>query len=222
MLPLRSEARAHRFPVATATLVLLCFAAFAVELHLGARLPGLLERHALVPSRVLGPDPLGIGPFRLLAATAVSLFLHAGWLHLLGNMLFLWTFGGPVEGALGPRRHLALFGLAGLAAAAAHLALNPRSGLPAIGASGAIAGLLASYLVLFPRARISGVSFLGLFAWWSRTPAWLYLPLWALLQLASALLAKPGEGGIAWWAHLGGFVAGPPLLWILRPPRSRR
>ncbi len=222
MLPLRSEARTRRFPAATAALVLLCLAAFAVELRLGPRLPALLAEHALVPTRVLGPDPLGVGPFRLLAATAVSMFLHAGWLHLGANLLFLWVFGGPVEGALGARRHLALYFLSGLAAAAAHLAMSPRSGLPMVGASGAIAGLLAAYLVLYPRARISGVSMLGFFAWWSRTPAWLYLPFWALLQLVSALLARPDAGGIAWWAHLGGFLAGAPLLLLLRPRRARR
>lgn len=153
-------------------------------------------------------------PLRLLSA----MFLHGGWLHLLGNLAFLAVFGDDVEDRLRPARFLALYFASGLVATLAQTAATPRSTLPLVGASGAIAGVLGAFLVLFPRAKLSGVLPLGCLLVPMRSRAFLFLPLWFALQLAGALLAEPGSaaGGTAWYAHLAGFVAGPPLAHLLR------
>jgi membrane associated rhomboid family serine protease len=184
---------------------------------------------AFVPARLtaggLGAGDLGPG----LETALVSMFLHGGWTHFLGNMLFLWIFGDNVEDRLGHVRYLIFYLLAGYAAAFAHLWFNPVSIVPAIGASGAISGVLGAYLFLYPKARIQTLIFFGFFARFTMVPAWVFLPFWFLIQLVSgvASLGVPnGEagGGVAFFAHIGGFVAGPLLLLLLgggRRPRRR-
>ena len=195
-------------------------AVFLWELSLGARAEGVIEALAISPAQVVSlADPLHL-PFRVLA----SLFLHAGWIHLLGNMAFLAVFGDDVEERLGGLRYLALYALSGLVATAAQIAATPRSTVPLVGASGAIAGVLGCFLVLFPNARLEGVLPLGCLLVPLRTRAFLFLPGWFLLQLLGVWLAPPGSdaGGVAFYAHLGGFVAGPVLLFLLLPRRGRR
>ncbi len=195
-------------------------AVFLWELSLGGRAEGVIEGLAISPVQVVSlADPLHL-PFRVLA----SLFLHAGWIHLLGNMAFLAVFGDDVEERLGGLRYLALYALSGLVATAAQIAATPRSAVPLVGASGAIAGVLGCFLVLFPNARLEGVLPLGCLLVPLRTRAFLFLPGWFLLQLLGVWLAPPGSnaGGVAFYAHLGGFVAGPVLLLLLLPRRGRR
>ena len=159
----------------------------------------------------------------------VSMFLHGGWAHFLGNMLFLWIFGDNVEDRLGHVRYLIFYLLAGFAATFAHLWFNPHSAMPAIGASGAISGVLGAYLFLHPQARIQTLIFFGFFARFVLVPAWVFLPFWFLIQLISgvASLGVPNAqqgGGVAFFAHIGGFVAGPILLFLLgggRRPQRR-
>lgn len=214
MIPLRDSRKRRRFPCATAALFLICGAAFAWELSLGERATTVLARVAVSPVEVVAlTDPLRL-PLRLVAA----LFLHGGWLHLLGNLAFLGVFGDDVEGKLGARRFLLLYLASGLVASAAQIAATPRSALPLVGASGAIAGVLGAFLVLFPKARLAGVLPLGCLVLPMKSRAFLFIPLWFLLQLYGALSAPPGAatGGVAWYAHLAGFAAGPLLLAILR------
>ena len=154
-----------------------------------------------------------------------SQFLHGGWLHLIANVWTLSIFGDNVEDRLGPLRYLAFYLLVGLVAAAVHVASDPGSNLPVIGASGAIAGVMGAYFVSFPRARI--VTLVPIFFWpvFVELPALVYLGLWFLIQLQSGSLARAGHaaaGGVAWWAHVGGFLAGIVLLWAFLPARSRR
>jgi len=154
------------------------------------------------------------------------MFLHGGVLHLAGNLLYLWIFGDNVEDALGHLRYLGFYLAAGVVAALLQAAVNPASAIPNIGASGAIAGVLGGYFVLYPRARV--VTLVPLFFLFPlvEVPAGIYLLFWFLMQfwMGSANLASAGRqaetGGVAWWAHVGGFVAGVLLILVLRPRRK--
>ena len=144
-----------------------------------------------------------------------SMFLHGGWLHLLGNMWFLWLFGNNVEDVMGHARFLAFYLICGFAAAAAQILIDPTSAVPMVGASGAISGVMGAYVVLYPRVRVHTIVwFILLFKW--TVPAWLMLGYWFLLQLIGAGLNP--VGGVAVWAHIGGFVAGSLLITIFRNP----
>ena len=154
----------------------------------------------------------------------ISIFLHGSWGHILGNMLFLWVFGSNIEDAMGPFRYLAFYLLCGLAAAAAHIVSSPASPVPTVGASGAISGIMGAYLLLYPTARIRMFFFIFVL----RIPAWLVLIYWFLLQLSQGLAAlspvRPDvSGGVAFWAHVGGFVTGLLLIKLFetRPPVAR-
>jgi membrane associated rhomboid family serine protease len=144
-------------------------------------------------------------------AVLVSMFLHASWAHLLGNMLFLWIFGNNVEDRLGPIPYLAFYAVCGTAAAAAHIYSDPNSLVPVLGASGAIAGVMGAYLVFFPRARILSIVPLFFF-FFVRLPAWLVLVGWFVLQFFTG-----PNSGVAWIAHVGGFVAGVIIAFMVRP-----
>jgi membrane associated rhomboid family serine protease len=149
------------------------------------------------------------------AAVFVSMFLHGSWLHIGGNMLFLWIFGNNVEDRLGPVMYLAFYILGGLAATALQLAFDPSSAVPNLGASGAIAAILGAYIVLFPRARVLTLIFF-VFITWVELPAAVVLAAWFVLQLFSGVggLAQHVNGGVAYWAHVGGFVFGATTAWL--------
>jgi len=160
---------------------------------------------------VLGGSSTWYTPF-------TSMFLHGGWLHLIGNMWFLWVFGNNVEDSMGHVRFVIFYIVCGLAAAAAQIFVNPASTIPMIGASGAISGVMGAYIVLYPRVRVHMLIFLGIFITTVAVPAWMMLGYWFLLQILSGLpmLAKETGGGTAFWAHAGGFVAGMLLIWLFR------
>ena len=168
---------------------------------------------------------------RLLATPFTAMFIHGGWLHLIGNMIFLWVFGDNVEDAMGHVRYAVFYLIGGLAATAAHVAVNQNDVVPAVGASGAIAAVLGAYLVLYPRARISAILPIFILFWLPfQVPAVLLIGFWFLLQLFSGLAALSAadvvgaSGGVAWFAHIGGFVAGLLLVRIFvlgRPARPR-
>ena len=154
-----------------------------------------------------------------------SMFLHGGWLHIIGNMWFLWIFGDNIEDYLGHSLYLAFYLVSGFAAAATHILLNPASNLPTVGASGAIAGVMGAYLITFPRARVLTLVPIFIFLTTVELPAFLILIYWLLLQFLNgvASIAVAEQGGVAWFAHVGGFLAGIPLmLWLRRPPRRSR
>ena len=150
-----------------------------------------------------------------------SMFLHGSWMHILGNMWFLWLFGNNIEDSMTRPRFLAFYLLTGVAAALAQVAVEPASEIPMVGASGAISGVMGAYLVLFPRVRVYAIVPLGFFMQQMALPAWVMLIYWAFLQLVSgvgSVLSEQSGGGVAIWAHLGGFVAGVVLVKIFSRP----
>jgi membrane associated rhomboid family serine protease len=155
-----------------------------------------------------------------------SMFLHGGWLHLIGNMLFLWVFSNNIEAVMGTPLHLLFYLAGGLAASLAHIFSDPTSGIPSVGASGAIAAILGAYLVLFPQSRVRLLVFLGYSMGVTRASAVAFLGLWAVMQLFSgvASLGVPTAQaeGVAWWAHIGGFAFGLVVGWLLRGRARRR
>jgi membrane associated rhomboid family serine protease len=166
------------------------------------------------------PFPMGGGwvcltdPGRQLPNLITSMFLHGSWMHLIGNMWFLWLFGNNIEDAMTRPRFVAFYLLSGLAAALAQVAANPASEVPMVGASGAISGVMGAYLVLFPRVRVFTLIPLGFFMTSMALPAWVMLIYWAVLQFFGGITSVVSEqsGGVAFWAHLGGFVAGVVLI----------
>ncbi|MDR5675140.1 MAG: rhomboid family intramembrane serine protease [Armatimonadota bacterium] len=220
MIPLRDSVPARRPPVVMLSILAASVLVFLYEVGLPPdELAEFFRTFGVVPARLLGPDP----PYFTLVT---SMFLHGGWLHLLGNMLYLWIFGNNVEDAMGHGRFAVFYLLSGLAAAGLQVAFQPASSVPMVGASGAIAGVLGAYLVLFPHARILALVPLGFFTQLAEVPAVLFLPLWFLLQLVYGLasLGAPAQvgGGVAFWAHVGGFVAGVVLVRWFVPRRWRR
>jgi membrane associated rhomboid family serine protease len=146
-----------------------------------------------------------------------SMFLHGGWLHLIGNMWFLWLFGNNVEDSMGHGRYLVFYLLSGVAAAAAQTFVNPNSAIPMVGASGAISGVMGAYIVLYPRVRVHMLVVLGFFITRIAVPAFLMLGYWFLLQLLGGLPSVGDEkGGVAFWAHAGGFIAGAILIQVFK------
>jgi len=201
MFPIGDDNSARRrVPVVTYVLIAINLAVFFLELQSGNE---FIQKWAFIPARFAG-DPAGDAP------TLVSaMFMHGGWLHLGGNMLYLWIFGDNVEDRLGPVRYLLFYLLAGLAATFAQYAVNPASTIPNVGASGAIAGVLGAYLLMFPKARVDVLLGRQVVA----MPAFIVLGLWVALQLVSGVgsiadTAQTEQGGVAYMAHVGGFVAG--------------
>jgi rhomboid family protein len=228
LIPLRDLLPSRRRPVVTVALIAVNLLVFFYELTLGPALPRFLMQAAFVPARAfMGPVSVGhLGGEGL--SVLLSMFLHGGWMHVGGNMLYLWIFGDNIEDRLGHARFLLFYLLCGYAASFAHAFFNAGSTVPAIGASGAIAGVLGAYLVLHPGARIVSLVFLGFFFTTIEVPAIVFLPIWFLIQFFSGLASLGGPedgGGVAWFAHIGGFVAGPLLLFLLgggRPGRRPR
>lgn len=216
MIPLRDINPRRGFPIVNVGIIIANVLMFFWELSLGARLEGALASIAFVPSEFFAPGGMADGGVSILT----SMFLHGGWLHLIGNMLYLWIFGDNIEDRMGHARYLLFYLICGYAAALSHAFFNPGSSLPAIGASGAVAGVLGAYLVLFPHARVMTLIPFGFFIAMRELPALLVLGLWFVIQLftgvASIGVATAQTGGIAWFAHIGGFVAGLVLVFVFR------
>jgi membrane associated rhomboid family serine protease len=152
-------------------------------------------------------------PGRQSAHLITSMFLHGSWMHLLGNMWFLWIFGNNIEDSMGRLRFIVFYLLCGLAAAFGQIVTNPNSAIPMVGASGAISGVMGGYLILYPNVRVYAMIPLGFFLTSVALPAWVMLGYWFLIQFVSGLLTMAGDmGGVAFWAHVGGFVAGVVLI----------
>lgn len=223
MIPLRDTIPARRTALVTRTLLVINIAAFLLEWRHGPGIEVFLYRFGVVPSHWFVntlSDFLDWPP--LLLTLVTSQFLHGGLFHLASNMLYLWIFADNVEDRLGHGRFLLLYLASGVIAAVAQILAAPRSAIPMVGASGAIAGVLGAYLLLFPSARVLTLVPLGFF--WERVelPAFLFLGFWFLLQWIQGLTtigAVADVGGVAFWAHIGGFVAGLAALLALRPRR---
>jgi membrane associated rhomboid family serine protease len=218
MIPLRDLNPSRTRPVVTVLLIAANAFLFLYELSLGPNIQPFLLQAAFVPARYVGygaPAGLSAG----FVSALLSMFLHGGWTHFLGNMLFLWIFGDNVEDRLGHLRFVVFYLVSGFAATAAQAIVVPGSTVPMIGASGAISGVLGAYLFLYPRARIVSLVFLGIFIQIMQVPAIVFLPIWFLIQFFSGLASLGAHtaqaGGVAFFAHIGGFIAGPLLLLLL-------
>ena len=233
MIPIGDDNPTVRVPVVTIFLIVAMFAIWVLVQGAGTD-EGLLAASVcnlgMVPGELSGLAPLGSGiPIgRDLACVidnqsinvltpVLSMFLHGGWMHIIGNALFLWVFGNNIEDVVGRRRFLAFYLICGLAAAAAHVLVDPRSPVPTVGASGAVSGVMGAYLVLFPKVRVRMLFWFIIILKVIPLPAWLVLLYWFGLQLLSGIpeLLSPNPemaGGVAVWAHVGGFLAGVLLV----------
>jgi len=226
MIPLYDRNRSRTFPGVTVFIIALNALAFLVELSLGRHgVEQLFMAFGLLPIRAkaaLAGHPeqgvvYGISIF-------TSMFLHGGWIHLIGNMWYLWVFGDNVEDRLGHGRFVLFYLVCGVAAALAHTLFNLGSQIPTVGASGAIAGVLGAYVIAFPRARVVTLLPIFFFITFIEVPALVFLGFWFLMQMFNQSLALVSRGefqGVAWMAHIGGFLAGMALMKFIPPRRSR-
>ena len=221
MIPLSDENRTSRTPVVSYALLGAILLAFLWQLQAGN---AAVYAFGLIPARLvhgaLLPPQLEWAP--AWATVFTSMFLHGGWLHLGGNLLYLWIFGDNVEDALGRGRFVAFYLLCGVAAALVQTVSETTSMIPMIGASGAISGVLGAYMRLYPHARVRVLVPLFIVFYTMRVPAWMVLGIWFLFQLASSAMIQPGQGGVAVFAHIGGFISGLILVGLFMPRRKAR
>ena len=234
MIPLRDDNPTTTRPLITVGLIAANALVFLYQLSLGPRAGELfVYQYGAIPAAVVGTSslPPALTAIPPIFSLVTSMFLHGGWMHLIGNMLYLWIFGNNVEDAMGHARFLGFYLLCGLAASLSHILSDVSSAIPSIGASGAISGVLGAYFLLYPRARVLMLVTLGFFIRLMYFPAWIALGFWFLLQLFSSILSGgQAGGGVAWWAHIGGFLAGILLVGIFKkrgvrffnPPQVRR
>jgi membrane associated rhomboid family serine protease len=216
VIPLRDANPTRRTPLVTLSIVIACFVMYAWELGLmasggEAALDAFITRWGVVPADLVAAWAQGNYLSLATLTLLTSLFLHGSWLHLLGNMLYLWIFGNNVEDRFGRTGFLLFYLLGGALAGLSQVAIDQTSTIPTIGASGAIAATLGAYFVLFPRARVTSLVFLGFFYQLIDVPAILVLGFWFVLQLIDGLTelgVAQGSGGVAFFAHIGGFVVG--------------
>lgn len=222
MFPLRDENPTYRTSFITYGIMALCILAFLLQL--GAGNEGghnIIYRYGFIPALIMGQGelPPNLIGFPSLLTSVTSMFLHGGWFHLLGNMMFLWIFADNIEDVLGHVRFIVFYVVTGLGAAFLQLLSDPASTIPMVGASGAISGVLGAYIILFPRAKILTLVWLGVFLTTVRVSALWFLGVWFIIQWVNALSTPNGAGGVAWWAHIGGFIAGVVMLFVLKPKR---
>ncbi|MBI5453419.1 MAG: rhomboid family intramembrane serine protease [Deltaproteobacteria bacterium] len=221
MIPIKDDIPSSTFPFVTISIIVLNSLVFIYEIMLG--MPGgegFVLRTAAIPYEITHfvdapPRSFVPPPFTLLT----SMFVHGGLFHVAGNMLFLWVFGDNVEDAFGHFTFLVFYLATGVIASLSHIMMDPSSTVPMIGASGAVAGVLGAYFLMFPRAQVKTLVFLVFFVTVARIPAVVFLGFWFLLQILSSGAAS---GGIAWYAHIGGFMAGIIGVFLIRPFTRRR
>ncbi len=233
MIPLRDDIPTTLRPVVTVGILIACVLVFLWEIREGVKsLEQAVYSFGVIPVILLGDGRLAPGLIHIPEPLTIitSLFLHAGWLHLISNLIFLWIFGNNIEDAMGHGRFIVFYLLCGTVAALAQALPDPRAEIPLVGASGAISGVMGAYLLLFPHARVLVLLPMGFFTQLVRLPASWVLGFWIVLQIMNSLLAAPQKGGVAWLAHVGGFIAGMALIPffkyshvpLFRPPANTR
>lgn len=224
MIPLRHTLPRRVRPLVTQSIVAADVLIFTVQLFIGPRAERLIQVFGFIPARLHDPAGSGYELWEVAVTLITSLFLHGGFVHLFGNLIYLWVFGGAVESNFGRTRFFVFFLGAGLAGSLTHALLYPQSTIPSIGASGSIAGVLGAFLVLHPRARI--VTLFPLVVYWAMAEvrAAFFLPIWLGMQFFNGFLALSAAartqevvaGGVAWWAHVGGFMFGAIVAGTVR------
>ncbi len=217
MIPLRDEIPTRRVPIVNYALIAANVLVYLFQSMLGAQEQSMVYEFALIPFQFTSSLSLDD-----ISDIFTSMFMHAGLAHIGGNMLYLWIFGDNVEDRMGRGRYIIFYLIGGLVASLAHIFTNPASQIPTVGASGAIAAVLGAYLVLYPQSRVLTLVPLGFFIRMSMLPAALVLGLWFVLQFFSGVisLGGPDVGGVAFWAHIGGFVAGAVLAKLFAKPEE--
>jgi membrane associated rhomboid family serine protease len=231
MFPIRDDNPQILTPYATVAIVAVNIAAWVFVQGMGAdpALAGSVCQYGLIPGELLHLVPAGtrlpLGPDSVCVlgdsgswhTTITSMFMHGGWMHIIGNMWFLWIFGNNVEDSMGPTRFIIFYLLCGLIAAAFQVAANPESHIPMVGASGAIGGVMGAYVLLYPRVHVHMLFIFVIYVTTFAVPAYLMLGYWFLVQVLSGVASYGADGGgVAFWAHIGGFVAGAVLVLIFR------
>ncbi len=219
MIPLRDSNPSATPPVVTVGLIIINAAIFLYQISLGPHAERFLLQHGLIPLHFVNFNQFEGGFLNnTLFPLFSSIFLHGGWFHMIGNMWFLWIFGDNVEDRLGHLRFLIFYLLCGIGASLIHVVAGPNSSIPTIGASGAISGVLGAYLVSFPHARVHTLFIIFVIIKFIEVPAYVFLGIWFLFQIVSSLGQSGAYGeaaGVAWWAHMGGFVVGIVLIWLM-------
>ena len=218
MIPIRDEIKTHRTPIINYALIAINVLVFLWMFLNSHRLEGIFNQYALIPANLQDGIDLGdINDF------FTSMFMHGSWMHLIGNMLYLWIFGDNIEDRLGHIGYLIFYLAGGIAAGLLQVAVNPSSQIPMVGASGAIAAVLGAYLVMYPNSRVYTFIPIGFFARLRLVPAIVVLGLWFLLQLFNGIgsIGVPDQGGTAYFAHIGGFIFGL-LIGYLFKKRGRQ
>lgn len=212
MIPIRDENPTRHVPYVTYGLIAANILVYLLMWLSGSNQEALVYQFALIPANLT----TGLGPGDVFDIFT-SMFMHAGLLHLAGNMLYLWIFGDNVEDNLGPFKYLIFYFVGGMVASLTHILTNPGSQIPTVGASGAIGAVLGAYLVLYPRSRIMTLILLGFYMRMTLIPASIVLGVWFVMQLFSGVLSLggPDVGGVAFWAHVGGFLSGVVLALLL-------
>ena len=216
MIPLKDDNPTEITPVVTVAFIVMCVVVFLYEISLPAqRTEAFVYMYGAIPAVVFGHVQL---PHELMSLPAYgtlisSMFLHGGWMHLIGNMLYLWIFGNNIEDVMGHTKFIIFYGICGVVAALSHAIIDPESTIPMVGASGAISGVLGAYLLLYPKAKVLVLIPLGFFTQLIHVPAAIVLGLWFLMQVFSGGMSLGHEGGgVAFFAHIGGFIAGMLLI----------
>jgi membrane associated rhomboid family serine protease len=224
VFPLKDDNPSNSAPVVTVALIVLNALFFVYQISLeaggadGARAgQAFIEEFGLVPCRLTGACRVGPELPSPVLTIFTSMFMHGGLFHIGGNMLYLWIFGNNVEDTLGHGRYLLFYLLSGVAAALAQTAVGPSSVVPMVGASGAVSGVLGAYLLLFPHAHVTTLIILGFFFRLVQVPAMVVLGFWIVLQVLNGLGSFGSSGGVAFFAHIGGFLSGMGLLYVLKP-----
>src|SRR4051812_16112476 len=228
MIPLRHTLAPRATPIVNRAFVIANAIVFLTQIFLGERTENVINLFGYIPARLTNPAAFGYSIFEVTVTLITSLFLHGGFVHLIGNMIYLWVFGGAVEDALGHARYAIFFVVCGAIGSLTHTLLFPHSTVPSIGASGSIAGILGAFLVLRPKARI--VTLLPLVVYWAMIElrAVVFLPIWFAMQFFNGFLSIAAAhrtqevAGIAWWAHVGGFIFGAVIGLIARRGKRER
>ncbi|NLN07708.1 MAG: rhomboid family intramembrane serine protease [Firmicutes bacterium] len=221
MIPLRDSPRTRRFPLINTAIIILNIYIFLRQLLLtDHELFSFVYTYGLIPERFFSTLFAGAFPVAL-RPLITHQFLHGSWLHIGSNMLYLWVFGDNIEDRLGHLRYLVFYLLMGLLAGLAQIMFSPQSNVPIIGASGAVAGILGAYAIICPRARVLALVPMFLFLTVTEVPAMLFLGFWFVLQLFSGLTSIGIDVSVAWWAHIGGFLAGMLLVRSFSRKRNR-
>ena len=223
MIPLRNTTKPLTFPVINTILIIFNISIFIYELSLGKGINRFIYHYGLIPGLIFSSHDLSI--YDRLSPFITSMFLHGGWMHIIGNMLFLYIFGANIEDRMGHLRYLIFYIVSGLAAALFQIITNIHSIVPMVGASGAISGVLGAYITFYPRSRILTLVPILFFIRLMHVPAAVFIIFWFILQFISGLSAlsiDQNAGGVAFWAHIGGFIAGLILARSFQKKRHLR